>query len=207
LDGTDKPDYFELAKDVASMASAYGGVLLLQALGGSQLARYESMPDSEASDVCEAYEKAAKDRCIPVPLVVPQRIPFDIGFVVAVNVFPVLDRPVAVKVKDAINDRFGPDAYVFPVRLSTHAVPYNPENLPMLLNAEIRRKLILPESIPTSARDAVVFTWVAWIDDKQRPQMAPAKTLRVAQGRRELKRSSSAGGAAQSISGIPCAAR
>ena len=46
IEATGKPDYFELAKDVASMASVYGGVLLLKAYGGSQLAKYEALSES-----------------------------------------------------------------------------------------------------------------------------------------------------------------
>lgn len=179
IEANGKPDYFEMAKDIAAMASAYGGTLLFRALGKSQLARYERLTEAEANEACEAYQTAAKDRCIPVPPVTPVKIPFDGGFVVAVNIFAILDRPVAVKVKDAVAERFGPDAYVFPVRLSTHAIPYSPENLPMLLNPVIRRTIILLEAIPTSGREKVTFTWHSWTDDRWRPQMGTIE-LRIA---------------------------
>ncbi len=61
-------DYFELAKDVASMASVYGGTLLIGAQGGSQLARYAELTEADANEACEAYQTAAKDRCVPVEL-------------------------------------------------------------------------------------------------------------------------------------------
>ncbi len=157
-----KPKYFELAKDVAAMASVYGGTLLLRAHGGSQLARYEPLNDSEANEVCEAYQAAARDRCIPVPLLTTEKIPRESGYVVAVNIFPILDRSIAVKVKDAVEDRFGSDAYVFPVRLSTHAIPYSPESLPMLLNPAVRRIAILLESIPIDRRGAVTVYWAGY---------------------------------------------
>ena len=161
LPGGEKPDYFELAKDVASMAAVYGGTILVRAHGGSVLRQYEAMTSHEVERVCLAYENASKDRCLPVPMLLPEKVTYKDGFVAALNVLPVLDRPVAVKVKDAVADRFGPDAYVFPVRLSTHAVPYSPENLPMLLNPAIRRTIILLESIPESERADVSVNWSA----------------------------------------------
>jgi hypothetical protein len=163
------PDYFELAKDIASMASVYGGALLLGALGGSQLAKYKPLSECDANEVCEAYQTAARDRCVPTPLITTEKIPVEGGFVVAVNVFPILDRPVAVRVRPIDAERFGSPAwaYIFPVRLSTHAIPYSPENLPMLLNPGIRRTIILLESIPEEGREKVLFTWIAWTDHEQ----------------------------------------
>jgi hypothetical protein len=161
------------------MASVYGGTLLVGAQGGSQLAQYVELTEADANEACEAYQTAAKDRCVPVPLLTVEKIPHGSGFVVAVNVLPILDRPVAVKVTTIPEDRFGspPRAYIFPVRLSTHAVPYTPESLPMLLNPAIRRVAILLESIPQPAREKVRFIWVAWYDDKQRPHMSQAELL------------------------------
>jgi hypothetical protein len=166
------PDYFELAKDIASMAGVYGGTLLIGAAGGSQLVKYDALDEAEANETCEAYQVAARDRCIPVPALSTDKIPKDAGFVVAVNVLPVLDRPVGVKVTPIQEDQFGspPRAYVFPVRLSTHAIAYTPENLPMLLNPAIRRTIILLESIPAEKRANVRFVWVGWTDDRQRPK-------------------------------------
>jgi len=167
---TTNPDYFELAKDVASMASMYGGALLIGAEGGSQLVKYSALSEADANEACEAYQVAARDRCIPVPLVAPEKIPHEGGFIVAVNIFPILDRVVAVWVKPIDPDAFGspPRAYVFPVRLSTHAIPFTPERLPMLLNPAIRRIAILLESIPEDAREKVTFNWVSWVDERQR---------------------------------------
>jgi hypothetical protein len=130
IKGTSKPDYFECAKDVASMAGVYGGVLLIGAFENrGRLVKYEGLTDAEAEEACNAYQTAAKDRCVPVPLLTTEKIPRDGKIVVAVNVFPVLDRPVAVRVTPIVEDCFGspPRAYVFPVRLSTHAVPYTPD--------------------------------------------------------------------------------
>jgi len=54
------------------MASVYGGVLLIGAEGGSQLARYNPLSESDANEACEAYELAAKDRCLPAVPVSPE---------------------------------------------------------------------------------------------------------------------------------------
>lgn len=181
-DGTDRPDYFELAKDIASMASVYGGTLLLGAMGGSQLGKYEALPKKDADEAIEAYQTAQKDWCVPVPPIDPVRIDCPDGdFIVAINIAAVLDRPVAVKVKDAVQDRFGPEAYVFPVRLSTHAIPYSPENLPMLLNPAIRRTAILLESIPLGQRSAVALSWIAYLDQVGKATMAttPMSVLEI----------------------------
>jgi hypothetical protein len=153
---TGSTDYFELAKDIAAMASAFGGTVLIGACENKstgQVVTYKPLSAVEAEEVVKAYDKAMRDRCVPQPLIDPGTIPHEGGFVVAIHIHPVLDRPVGVKTKVVDGEKFGDDgAYVFPVRLSTHAISFTPEKLPMLLNPAIRRTVILLEGIPEAER-------------------------------------------------------
>ena len=150
-----KVDSFELAKDVAAMASVYGGTLLVGACEegrSGKLGVYKPLSAADATEAMDAYQLAARDRCRPVPLVSPVAIPLDQGSVVAINVMPVVEGPVAVRVRGDKSDGYGNDTYVFPVRVSTHAIMFTPEQLPMLMNPEVRRMAILLRSIPPSAK-------------------------------------------------------
>jgi hypothetical protein len=159
-----KIDYFELAKDIAAMASAYGGAILIGAIEDAStgcLVKFKGMSESAAKEVVAAYEQAARDHCLPQPLVDHDALPHVDGLVVAIYVHAVLDRVVGVKVTPIEAHRFGSPslAYVFPVRLSTHAIAFTPEKLPMLMNPQIRRIAILLESIPVADRNEVRLHW------------------------------------------------
>jgi hypothetical protein len=160
------PDLFEAAKDVAALASVYGGVLLIGAIEDTatgQLVSWKRMPLGKAQRTVRAYEEAVRDRCRPVPLIDPSTIEHPEGnFVVAINVFPVLHQPVAVKVRGSVSDGYGSDTYIFPVRLSTHAIFLQPDQIAMLMNPDIRRTLILLEHISEKERDAVAVHWTGF---------------------------------------------
>jgi hypothetical protein len=167
-----KVDSFELAKDVAAMASVYGGTLLVGACEegrGGKLATYKPLSASDSTEAIDAYQKATRDRCRPAPLLSPRAIPFDAGSIVAINVMPVIEGPVAVRIRSDGSDGYGGDAYVFPVRLSTHAIMFTPERLPMLMNPDVRRMAILLQSIPKDA--AKVRLWM--LVETPRARLAP----------------------------------
>jgi hypothetical protein len=151
---------FEAAKDVAAMASAYGGVLLVGAVedrATGKLVRWKPMALADAQRVVATVEQAAQQRCLPVPLVNVVAIPHPDGdFVVAVNVFPTLDQPVGVRTKGDPSLGWGDDAYVFPVRLSTRTSFLRPDQLAMLMNPEVRRVIILLHEIPMGPSPRVV---------------------------------------------------
>lgn len=177
-----RADLFESAKDVAAMASAYGGVLLVGACETSstgELTHWKKLSLSEAQSVARTYDESARDRCRPVPVRDPRPVEHpEGGYVVAVNVFPVLDQPVGVRVRGDSSDGYGDAAWVFPVRLSTHTTFYQPEQLAMLMNPVVRRAAILLEGIPPEARESVFFHWVGHFDTYQRPMMTKTE-LRV----------------------------
>jgi hypothetical protein len=169
-------DTFEAAKDVAAMASVYGGVLLIGACENSTtgaLSHWRCMPLTDAQQVVRTFEQAVRSRCVPVPLVDPVPIlhPTQGDYVVAVNVLPVLHQPVGVRVRGDRTDGWGADTFVFPARLSTHTLDLRPDQLAMLMNPDVRRVMILLEGVPATARNKVRFTWHGWTDDRQRPQM------------------------------------
>jgi hypothetical protein len=152
---------FELAKDVGGMASAYGGVILFGAASDAateQLSCYLSLDEIRAAEAIKAYEEAVRDRCFPTPLIDPVRIPHpsEPGFIVAINVIPILDQPVGVKINGDTKDGFGGAAYVFHARLSTHNIPLRPDQLAMLMNPKIRRTAILLAEIPPNASIAIL---------------------------------------------------
>jgi len=169
---------FDAAKDIASMASAYGGVLMIGAIEDSttgELSRWRTMTQQDAQAVRAAYEQVARDRCVPVPLVDPVVIPHPAGdYVVAVNIFPVLHQPVAVKTKNEPGHGRPVDTWFYAVRLSTHAIEFKPDQLAMLMNPQIRRILILLENIPASARNNVLAAWVGHTLNTSGAHMATA---------------------------------
>jgi len=170
-----KHDMFEAAKDVAALASVYGGVLLIGACenrGTGELSAWKRMPLVDAQQVVKTYELAVRDRCLPVPVIDVVIVAHPDGdHVVAVNVLPVLHQPVGVKVRGDATDGWGAETYVFPARFSTHAIPLRPDQIAMLMNPEIRRVMILLESIPAAARTKVTFTWHTYTDQHLRPLM------------------------------------
>lgn len=139
------------------MASAYGGVILV---GGAsdrateQLTAYRALTEQDAADAVRAYEEAVRDCCSPVPLIdaVSVAHPAGGGFVVAVNVNPVIDQPVGVKVNGDWADGWGDAAFVFHVRLSSHAIRLRPDQLAMFMNPHVRRIAILLAEIPAGAQ-------------------------------------------------------
>jgi hypothetical protein len=172
----------EAAKDVAALASVYGGVLLIGACEDTttgDLTHWRTMSLADAQQVVKHYEQAVRDRCVPVPLVDVIIIAHPAGdHVVAVNVQPVLDQVVAVRLRSDPADGKMIDTYAFPVRLSTHTIYLRPDQLPMLMNPEIRRVMILLESIPHASLAKVAFTWHAWTDQTHRVHMG-ASDLKI----------------------------
>jgi hypothetical protein len=157
---------FEAAKDVAAMASTFGGVLLIGAIEDpltGELVRWKRMALADAQKVVATFEQTTQQRCLPVPLVNAIAIPHPDGdFVVAVNVFPVLDQPVGVRMKGDVADGWGGDAFVFPARLSTRTSFLRPDQLAMLMNPEVRRIIILLYEIPDAVPRRVEVHWAGF---------------------------------------------
>ena len=149
----DPRDTRELAKDVASLANAFGGILLVRAIENEAthtLEEYDPLPLAAAEQIKTAYEQAAAQRCLPQPVIEAVRLeigpPLSAmpGHVVAVNVRPSPLAPIGVRLDN--------DSYVFPLRTATHTHYLSPTEFPMLMVAEIRRVAILLDSIPPNQR-------------------------------------------------------
>lgn len=147
----------ELAKDVAAFANATGGVILVGAEEDREtgsIRKYAPMDEGRAETVKAAYDSAVVDLCRPQPVIDAVRLkapePFD-GFVVAVNVNPTPLGPVGVRWND---DPKCPN-WAFPLRTTTHTAYLSPTELAMLMVPEVRRVVILLDSIPSAQRESV----------------------------------------------------
>jgi hypothetical protein len=145
----------ELAKDVAAFANATGGVVLVGAVEDPETGRlreYAPMPEAFAESVKAAYDLAVANLCRPQPVIDAVRVkapsPFD-GFVVAVNVNPTPVGPVGVR---WVDDPKCP-SWAFPLRTTTHTAYLTPTELAMLMVPEVRRVMILLDSIPPAERE------------------------------------------------------
>jgi hypothetical protein len=142
-------DRFELAKDVASFANAFGGTVLVGACGGSVLTAYKAIDTATATWLAREYEEAVRDRCAPPVTIRTESLACDTGVVLGIHV-PPFPSPIAVRVHGDAGDGSGDDAWVFFSRLASQNKPFRPEMLPML-TPESRRTAILLQSIPANA--------------------------------------------------------
>jgi hypothetical protein len=138
-------DPFEIAKDVAAFANAEGGTILVGAKGrGEVLASYEPLTTRQASDAQRAYDQAIRDRCRPTPFFDVVALPKDQGLVLAINVSPFPGQLVGVEVKRG-EAKCGKAAtqpqglYFFPVRIGAQSTSILPEQMPMFMDAKVRR--------------------------------------------------------------------
>lgn len=142
---TSTTDRFEAAKDIAALANAEGGTLLIGAAGKDQVVRYEPMSEEDAKAAIRVHDEAVRDRCQPAPRFSVIEIPMEGGgSVVAVNVWPFLGQIVGVRLKrDEV--RCGTagsqldGAMWLPSRVGTHTRSITPEQIPMFIDAHARR--------------------------------------------------------------------
>jgi len=136
---------FELGKDMAAFANAMGGVILVGADENKEtgtLRGYVPLDQERAQVICEAYNKAAVERCFPSPVIDALTIERDSGkYVVAVNVWPFPTQLVGVAHDKAQH------VYAFPLRVGVHTKHLRPEQLPMLMVTGPRRAAILLSQI------------------------------------------------------------
>lgn len=135
---------YEMAKDVAAIANATGGTLIVGAAeNGSRLSAFVPLSVREATQVARSYQEAVRDRVRPLPIVDAHPLSKNAGYVVVVNVQPFLGQAVGVHVKPPETDLH--NLFHYPLRVSTQTVFLTPEQLPMFTDARIRRIAILLE--------------------------------------------------------------
>lgn len=148
-----KTDYLELTKDMAAMANAYGGTIIIGACEDPKgvLSIYKPMTEDEAVFACNEYKTAQRDRLRPAVIVLPEMRPHDEGFLVTVKVEASVGQAIAVrfipKVDVEPETKATPEIYGFPLRVGDNTTWLQPEQLPMLMIPELRRKILLLKQI------------------------------------------------------------
>lgn len=149
-------DLWKLAKDVAALANASGGSILVGACGGTTLAHYKPLTRDECLDALKKYEEAVRDRCSPAPSIAHEYFTHATGVALAVHVAPF---PAVVAVRVVSPDvGSGDDAWIFVRRVASQNVSFRPEELPMLMTPEIRRTAILLRGIGDGTAYVVLRT-------------------------------------------------
>jgi hypothetical protein len=144
-----KTDYLELAKDMAAMANAYGGTIIIGACEDPKgvLSVYKPLTEEEAAFTCNEYKTAQRDRLRPTPIVVPDMISHEGGFLVTVKVEPSMGQAIGVrfipKVDVEPETKQPPEIYGFPLRVGDNTTWLQPEQLPMLMIPTLRRNIVL----------------------------------------------------------------
>lgn len=152
--GAPTTDYYEVAKDVAAMANASGGTLLVGAYGGQTLQKYE--PVADVGKVERDYDQAIRDRVRPAPLFDIARIAEQVGFLLALNVEPFPGQVVGVHLKAPETAR--ENLFHYPLRVGTQTKFITPEQVPMFMDAKVRRVSILLEAARGAEADV---RWLA----------------------------------------------
>lgn len=179
----DPKQWWELAKDIAAFANHLGGVVLHGAFernGGTPALR--GLPPDEVTELANAYEKVARDRCRPTPLIACTRIPWNDGSeILSVNVQAyagLVGAQFYASRKDA-KDPDGPlmvsaaNAWQFPIRVGKDNVALPLEQAIMHMSTHARRTAILLASIPDPnqvkislrRRDEMHIPWDAALKD------------------------------------------
>ncbi len=150
---------FEMAKDVAAFANANGGRLLIGSVEqGGLLTRHVGLLRAEALKTRRDIEEAVRDWIRPSPVVdFPEPVPIDDDNVVLiVDVQPVPGQAVGVRV-----GRDDGASWVFPVRVGTQTVRYSPEQLVLLMDVALRRKVQLLSAAKASGKSLKVESAVS----------------------------------------------
>lgn len=133
----------EHAKDMATFANTFGGVILLGTKVDQGIVSHPGISRAHAARMAEVYEQAAKDLCSPSPIVnaIIIAMPGSSDVLLAVNVDPMIEGPVG--------SRSGKeqDAWLFPMREGSHTKFLKPNELPMHMNPKLRRTLLMLDCI------------------------------------------------------------
>lgn len=147
LDFKAKPtdDTFEIAKDVAALANAFGGTILVGAAEkGNRVTRYLPLTEQVAQTAEGNYHQAIRDRCQPAPQLSIDHIAKDGGLVMAINVWPAPGQPIGVRLLNGeVHAGNKPkqlqNVFYYPQRVGSNTRDLEPEQLPMLVDAKMRR--------------------------------------------------------------------
>ncbi len=159
-----KDPKFELAKDIAALSNNLGGTIVVGAIEDQKMrhvVRFNSVDETRLKRLLEG----ALRQCLPVPVVIDSVVTIDResqrkitsreggddATLLAINVLPYLNGPIAVRVKDVV------DAYKFPVRTADSTRFLRPEELAMTFNSHERRiQIQLSDILPAQ----LVKVWI-----------------------------------------------
>jgi hypothetical protein len=150
-----KADHLEAAKDIAAMANAYGGTLIVGACEAPKgtLSKYDPMTKTEAAAACTEYTTALRDRVRPAAIIATDVVAHEKGFLALINIEPSMGQAIGIRFiskKDLdASETKRVDAYGFPVRVGANTNWFEPEQLPMLMLPGLRRTLLLLRTIGT----------------------------------------------------------
>lgn len=146
---------YEMSKDVAAFANASGGTILIGAEEDTArgiCTAHSPFSDELATEFAGAFTTAIEKGCHPRPLLAIERIRFTSGLMLSINVWPFPGQPIGVAVTTQKKDSgYGGTSYVFPIRLVTKTDYLTPEQLPMYMSADVRRRAILLSTIKRTA--------------------------------------------------------
>jgi hypothetical protein len=147
-------DLGENAKDMASFANVLGATILEGAAerpdGSVNLI---GLSREDARVIEQAYETARTLHCSPSPVVNTVTIPLsDEKVLLAVNVEPMPDAVVGARYVTKENPKDKRCYWRFPLRSGRDTSYVEPAMFPMMMNPQIRRKIIMLEGIPLSER-------------------------------------------------------
>jgi hypothetical protein len=145
-DGT--ANHFEMAKDMAALANAYGGRLIVGAFEDQKvLTVYDkAMTENLAREVCKEYTVAQAQRLEPHVQVHTKVVQTPVGYVGMICVEPSMGQAIGVRVATneiSSEEPKAPPVYAFPIRDGDHTNWMTPENLSMLLIPTLRRNIII----------------------------------------------------------------
>lgn len=129
----------EIAKDIAAMANADGGRILVGSVEQAGfIVAHPGLTRADAVATRKAFENALKDNIRPSPIVdFPDPIPVDDDRVVLViEIQPFPGQAIGVHVGGMAKD-----PWFFPVRVGTQTVFYAPDQLVLLMDIPHRRKI------------------------------------------------------------------
>ncbi len=176
---------FEIAKDVAALANANGGTLLIGAAESRPVATlggYVPFDEPTAAKIKKDVDLAVIQRCSPAPFISPVSIARpEGGWVVAVNVSAHPTQAVGVKIAGHSADGYGDPAWVFPVRVGTQTDFIPPEVLAMMMVPEIRRKALMLDAIPIPCRREVEVEGAYYQTAGAAPAVNPVQLVSVDQ--------------------------
>ena len=165
LNPEDERVRIECAKDVAALANTLGGHILVGAsteLNRTRCTGFHGIEKSLASLVTEVFEKQARDRCRPTPLLSARLfdLPGSSRVVVMVAVEPSPVAPIGISLRQTGGGHLTDEGWAFPYRVASQTAFLRPDQLGVFDSMTARRSAALLSNIPSDQRECVRLRWI-----------------------------------------------